>query len=288
MSKLFKLKEWLSIHDAAKHLSNLFGEEVRASDVLMLAIDGHLKISIRCVNSIKVSRGRIVPIESAQRKPMSAKVMAVMEEMATYKNKVPTKYKKPPMVLCGEKINSKEVFETNGTHERINGVFDLLLIGDDRLAVEDRFQLAEAASKVDYLDKYGNPGVGWNFSSFSVLEDSEGNQFGYESSSGDAEYWASSNGDPLPKGTLVVRTRALREFEASMSEAPIVPNKLNVSDNTLVSTIAALLAAWPGGKPPSGKDLEKAASSVGVSVSDDSIRKALRLAHEIAPSLKPA
>jgi hypothetical protein len=65
-------------------------------------------------------------------------------------------------------------------------------------------------------------------------------------------------------------------------------HRQTVSDNTLVSTIAALLASWPGGKPPSGKDLEKAASSVGVSVSDDSIRKALRLAHEIAPSLKSA
>jgi len=58
-----------------------------------------------------------------------------------------------------------------------------------------------------------------------------------------------------------------------------------LSDNTLVSTIAALLASWPGGKPPSGKDLEKAAASVGVSVSDDSIRKALKAAREIAPIL---
>ena len=80
------------------------------------------------------------------------------------------------------------------------------------------------------------------------------------------------------------RTQKTIECSAVRSEksAP------SVSDNTLVATIAALLASFPPGKQPSGKDLERAASSIGVSVSDDSIRKALNLAKEIAPSLKSA
>lgn len=58
-------------------------------------------------------------------------------------------------------------------------------------------------------------------------------------------------------------------------------------DGKLIETIAALLAAWPGGATavPSGKDLEKAAQSVGLSLSDDTIRKALKAAHDVAPSL---
>ncbi len=80
--------------------------------------------------------------------------------------------------------------------------------------------------------------------------------------------------------------KILRELEQSQIDAQ--NGTVRVSDNTLVATIAALLASWPGGKLPSGKDLEKAASSVGVPVSDDSIRKALKLAYEIAPSLKSA
>ncbi len=89
--------------------------------------------------------------------------------------------------------------------------------------------------------------------------------------------------EKFPESWIVALTEPETSIEHSTDAKP-----LTTTDNTLVSTIAALLAAWPGGKPPSGKDLEKAASSVGVSVSDDSIRKALRLAKEIAPSLKSA
>ncbi len=50
MSKLFKLKEWLTLPDAAKHLAIAFGEEVGEADVLRLALDGHLKLSVNFVN----------------------------------------------------------------------------------------------------------------------------------------------------------------------------------------------------------------------------------------------
>lgn len=59
-------------------------------------------------------------------------------------------------------------------------------------------------------------------------------------------------------------------------------------DDKKIQVIAALLAAWPGAKIPSGKDLEKSAASVGVSISDDTIRKAFKAANEIAPSLNIA
>lgn len=60
---------------------------------------------------------------------------------------------------------------------------------------------------------------------------------------------------------------------------------VNVRDDSLIAVIAALLAEWPNGKPPTGKDLEKAAQSIGVKISDDTIRKALKAAREIAPGL---
>lgn len=42
MSKLFKLKEWLTMGDAARHLSLAFGENVTEADVFRLALDGHM------------------------------------------------------------------------------------------------------------------------------------------------------------------------------------------------------------------------------------------------------
>lgn len=59
----------------------------------------------------------------------------------------------------------------------------------------------------------------------------------------------------------------------------------SIRDTSFISIIAAMLAAWPKGKLPTGKDLEKAGQSVGVSVSDDTIRKALSSARAIAPGL---
>ena len=50
MNKLFKLREWLTISEAAKHLSVSFGEEVTEADVLRLALDGCIKLSINLVN----------------------------------------------------------------------------------------------------------------------------------------------------------------------------------------------------------------------------------------------
>lgn len=71
-----------------------------------------------------------------------------------------------------------------------------------------------------------------------------------------------------------------RSLKASVKPTP--------TDNSLLGTIAALLAAWPRGNPPSGKDLEKAAQAVGVAITDDTIRKALKAARDIAKGLPPA
>jgi len=52
MGKLFKLKEWMTVADAARHISSLCEEEVNEADVLRLALDGHLKIAVNLVNGV--------------------------------------------------------------------------------------------------------------------------------------------------------------------------------------------------------------------------------------------
>ncbi len=47
MSKLFNLKEWLTVADAARHLTIVCGEDVTEADVLRLALDERLRLSIR-------------------------------------------------------------------------------------------------------------------------------------------------------------------------------------------------------------------------------------------------
>lgn len=46
MSKLFKLRDWFTIKDAAAHLSSAMSEPVTEADVLRLVMDGHLAVSL--------------------------------------------------------------------------------------------------------------------------------------------------------------------------------------------------------------------------------------------------
>jgi hypothetical protein len=65
-NKLLKLKEWLTVPEAARYLCTIFEEEVRESDLLRMALDGHLKLSVYFVNNAEVRCGKVVPYEDAE------------------------------------------------------------------------------------------------------------------------------------------------------------------------------------------------------------------------------
>ncbi len=46
ISKLLKVREWFTVPETAKHLSMMFGEEITEADILRLALDGKLKLSV--------------------------------------------------------------------------------------------------------------------------------------------------------------------------------------------------------------------------------------------------
>ncbi len=55
-SKLLSIKEWLTIDEAARHLSTLFGEEVNKADIFQLALEKRLTLSIRLVVDVPAKR----------------------------------------------------------------------------------------------------------------------------------------------------------------------------------------------------------------------------------------
>jgi hypothetical protein len=62
LSKLLKLKEWLTIPDAARRLSILLDDEVSDADVLRLALDGRLKLSVFCPKPTPALVGSITSV----------------------------------------------------------------------------------------------------------------------------------------------------------------------------------------------------------------------------------
>ena len=61
MSKLFKLRRWVTLSDAAKYLEGAFTEPVSEADILQLALDGQLKLSVNFINPVEVLLGRLTP-----------------------------------------------------------------------------------------------------------------------------------------------------------------------------------------------------------------------------------
>ena len=66
MSKLFKLKEWLTLDEAATHLSNVLGESVTVADLYRFALDGHLTFSVDFVNHAQARKGKWVKTEDVE------------------------------------------------------------------------------------------------------------------------------------------------------------------------------------------------------------------------------
>lgn len=66
MSKLFKLKRWLTLDEAAEHLAKLLQEPVSVPDLLRLALDGHLVLSVNIINGASANYGRKVSLDQAR------------------------------------------------------------------------------------------------------------------------------------------------------------------------------------------------------------------------------
>lgn len=123
MNRLFKLKKWLTIPEAARHLAIVFGEEVSESDVLRLALDGHLKLSVNFANHAKARRGKVIPLSEA--------------------NTAPGLYREgeePYQVVLALRLNERDFLELDERIATLDGILDLPFVGNEQLDVEYKYQ----------------------------------------------------------------------------------------------------------------------------------------------------
>lgn len=109
MSKLFSLKEWLTLEDAASYLKAAFKEDVTPAHILQMAIEGNLVISVYLVNPVDVITGKVVP----------------KNQFIGRSNDV---LKNGDVLVFGEEIS------------RISGIFDLPMIGGEVRDCEQKLQ----------------------------------------------------------------------------------------------------------------------------------------------------
>lgn len=127
MSKLFKLKEWLTVPEAAKHLSGIFEEDVTEADVLRLALDRHLKLSVLFPNGMQCRFGKLVAIDDAE-----------YEEVPSLNgNEVVRLYGGPVLHTGGCETH---VLKLSDKMAELRGIYDLPMIGGEELDVEHAYQ----------------------------------------------------------------------------------------------------------------------------------------------------
>jgi hypothetical protein len=125
-SKLFKLKQWMTLSEAAKHLSGICGEEVTIADILRLALDRYLQLSVNFVNHTQAKPGKIVGPEEV-----------TWIEFPSFKKDNP---KSTTMIPDCLEIGDGIYLKFKDDVVSIGDVWDLPMIGSERLDVEHEYQ----------------------------------------------------------------------------------------------------------------------------------------------------
>ncbi|MDD2744086.1 MAG: hypothetical protein PHV02_17620 [Rhodocyclaceae bacterium] len=129
MSKLFKLKEWVTIPDAARHLSQIVNEPVSEADVLQMALDGHLKLTVDFPNRAKARIGRVIPYKDVPHHELPS---LDGKGTFTYADGYPLHD-----IKNGEQLQGETPFIHFGKEVvSIDGLWDLAMLGNERIDIE--------------------------------------------------------------------------------------------------------------------------------------------------------
>lgn len=162
-SKLFSLKEWLTLDDAAKHLSIVFGEEVTRTDVLHLALDKRLTLSVNFVNHASARKGKLIPIEQCTFRilpslsgfksefsfhlPQNAILRTELDKLAP---DIREALNTGELILVSEGAHyrNNDLLVLDDAVESIGGVWDLPMIGAEEIDVEHLYQMETGGPSV--------------------------------------------------------------------------------------------------------------------------------------------
>ncbi len=227
LKKLLNLKQWLTVPDAARHLSILLGEDVSEADVLRLALDGHLTLSVYFVNHTSARCGPIVSRADAKRHTVPA-----------FDNFEATE------IIEGVEVGD-QVIEYLPLIFQLQDVWDLKMQGAEQIDVEHRYQFLTGGPPVDLYSLAGaivcrEDGTHCQLQ-LHFSENEFANPKNLKKPHNDPANYYPAPGLPADS-VLVVRTSSLRDLEARLSEPDQRAEKplQRRERNTLLVIIAAL------------------------------------------------
>lgn len=271
MSKLFKLKKWLTISEAQKHLTTLFGETVSKADIFRLALDHQLKLSVVFVQGAFAN--------------VCKRVDATAVEYIEVPSLIGGGIVKLPVggevlyALDGQLLQvQKEVIPLEE-----DWPYALTMIGGERADIEHTYwQLSGIeSSESTNLDGIFVSDGNETFRLMSALPRKKGEQ---------AKFYPIGG---LPKNAaMVVTTNALLALEKAIEEGETNGEKqlsTRERDNLLKLVIGMAIAGYrydpAAAKSTAPKEIANDIAKLGMSLSDDTVRKYLKEATE---SVMPA
>jgi hypothetical protein len=119
----------------------MFQDEVKEKDVLQLALNGHLKLSVKFINGTKVKLGKIVQNEIEYRKKGSPK---------SHKEKHQPKHTSD----CLD-IGDGRFIRLDDKVFSVKGIYELSMLGNGRLAIESIYQELTDGPEITHADPAG-------------------------------------------------------------------------------------------------------------------------------------
>ncbi len=147
MNKLFKLKEWLTLEETARRLTTSFQESVSIADCLQLALDGHITISVLIE---KTKLGMFCKEEELSKDIIRGFVDFMKGNGDVSDELIKLAEDGVDLYPAVTKLrNYGEVFKVG------NGVYDLPMIGAERLDVQHQCSVMQGREPVAMIDLDG-------------------------------------------------------------------------------------------------------------------------------------
>ena len=146
---LYKLKEWLTIPDAAAHLSTCFDEEVAEAEVLQLGLAGSLVLSVQFLNPVDAFPGRVEPCAPTRLKPNGSVRMSDNEILALDKPEDWDDWFRNPWETLGFAdchVHHSAKSEKDQVVVTLEGLWNLSMAESGRTFVEQRLQFIGSSS----------------------------------------------------------------------------------------------------------------------------------------------
>ncbi|TAG27494.1 MAG: hypothetical protein EAZ37_04855 [Burkholderiales bacterium] len=227
MSKLYKLKKWVSLSEAASLLADGIKERVEVSDVLQLALDGQVAISVLLINEAYARQCNPVALADVK----FNEVIGLKGEKFHMPAEGRLFFQGEQAYLIEKKVQQLE-----------EGLYDLPLCGGERIDVEHRFHqlqsgIERTAISLEHVFVRNQHGLLLEIQSHYPSE---------KLTPFDESYFSGENYHPagaLPEDSeFVLRSEAIDKFLACFEQADSRVEKplLTRERNTLLLIIAGL------------------------------------------------